>query len=232
MHVHVRHQGRRRRRRRLGTRQAHRRARLRLQLARDRARRCTAPSWRWTVRSSRRVDGVDAGIASTYSLQMSVPGGSRVPVAGLTWVGVLSTHRRRGVLTAMMRDHLDGLRDEGGEAVAALFAAEPGIYGRFGYGLASTRLKVTIPREFARLLPGARDDDPDVSLRRARGRPPPAGPGQRRRGGARGRACPRAARCGGTGRSTTRRPSAAGRRRCAACWSRTRPARAPTRSTA
>ena len=108
------------------------------------------------------VDGTDAGVASTYSLDMSVPGG-RLPVAGLTWVGVLPTYRRRGVLTAMMRDHLDGLRD-GGEAVAALYAAEPAIYGRFGYGLASTRFSVSIPREFARLTVGPRPDDPEAVL--------------------------------------------------------------------
>ncbi len=108
------------------------------------------------------VDGVDAGIASTYSLRMSVPGAAGVPVAGLTWVGVLPTHRRRGVLRAMMRQHLDDLHDNGHEPVAALFAAEPGIYGRFGYGLASQRYSVKIPREFARLT--STDDEPTAVL--------------------------------------------------------------------
>jgi predicted acetyltransferase len=74
--------------------------------------------------------------ASIYSRRMTVPGGE-VPIAGVTQVGVQPTHRRRGMLTAMMRRQLDDVRAEGKEAVAALWAAEAAIYGRFGYGLAS-----------------------------------------------------------------------------------------------
>ncbi len=108
--------------------------------------------------------GVDVGIASTYSLEMSLPGVPRAPVAGLTWVGVLPTHRRTGVLTALMRHHLDDLHENNKEPVAALYASEPGIYGRFGYGLASQRLSVTIPREFARLTSPPAVDDPRPRL--------------------------------------------------------------------
>ncbi len=106
------------------------------------------------------IGGHDAGIASTYSLEMSVPGAPRQPVAGLTWVGVLPTHRRRGVLTALMRHHLNELHDQTREPVAALFASEPSIYGRFGYGPASQRLSIRIPREFARLTTPPEQDDP------------------------------------------------------------------------
>ncbi|HEX5621867.1 MAG TPA: GNAT family N-acetyltransferase [Solirubrobacteraceae bacterium] len=74
--------------------------------------------------------------ASIYSRRMTVPGGE-VPIAGVTQVGVQPTHRRRGMLTAMMRRQLDDVRAAGNEAVAALWAAEAAIYGRFGYGLAS-----------------------------------------------------------------------------------------------
>ena len=74
--------------------------------------------------------------ASIYSRRMTVPGGE-VPIAGVTQVGVAPTHRRRGMLTAMMRRQLDDVRAAGEEAVAALWAAEAAIYGRFGYGLAS-----------------------------------------------------------------------------------------------
>jgi predicted acetyltransferase len=54
----------------------------------------------------------------------------------VTGVGVLPTHRRRGVLNALMRRQLDDIR-EGGEPIAALWASEGSIYGRFGYGVAT-----------------------------------------------------------------------------------------------
>ena len=74
-----------------------------------------------------------------YSLQMSVPGERVVPTAGITWITVAPTHRRRGVLTAIMRRQLDGVHEQQREPVAALWAAEAGIYGRFGYAPASRR---------------------------------------------------------------------------------------------
>ncbi|HEV3168773.1 MAG TPA: GNAT family N-acetyltransferase [Actinocrinis sp.] len=95
------------------------------------------------------------GAAGIYTLEMSVPGG-RVPLAGVTWVSVLPTHRRRGILTSLMRHQLDGLHESGGEAIAGLTASEPPIYGRFGYGLATTGVSLTVPRHKAglRLPPG------------------------------------------------------------------------------
>ena len=63
------------------------------------------------------------------------PGG-RLPCAGVTVVGVLPTHRRRGILDRMMRAQLADIRERG-EPIAALWASEETIYGRFGYGLAS-----------------------------------------------------------------------------------------------
>ena len=86
-----------------------------------------------------------AGVYAAYSLDLTVPGGS-VPCAGLTWVGVHPQDRRRGVLTAMMRHHLRSVVDRGTEPVGALWAAETAIYGRFGYGLASRNLWLTVPR--------------------------------------------------------------------------------------
>lgn len=81
-------------------------------------------------------DGNDiVGTAGTWTFDMSVPGGS-VPCGGLTWVAVLPSHRRKGILTAMMRNQLDSVRDRG-EPIAALWASESSIYGRFGYGLAA-----------------------------------------------------------------------------------------------
>src|SRR5438270_8020918 len=85
------------------------------------------------------------GGASIFTFEMTVPGG-RVPLAGVSWVSVMSTHRRRGILSSMMRHQLHGLHESGGEAVAGLTASEPPIYGRFGYGLASRTAQLTIPR--------------------------------------------------------------------------------------
>lgn len=83
------------------------------------------------------------GTAGTHSFRMTVPGGASVPTAGLTLVSVQTTHRRRGVLTSMMRRQLDDVRERG-EPLAALTASEPAIYGRFGYGGATTRLQLSV----------------------------------------------------------------------------------------
>jgi predicted acetyltransferase len=93
------------------------------------------------------VDGQTVGLGSVYSLMLSVPGGAVVPMGGVTWVGVQATHRRRGVLRAMMRRMVDDARDRGTEAVLGLFALDPGIYGRFGYGPASHAFDVSIPTQ-------------------------------------------------------------------------------------
>jgi len=88
------------------------------------------------------------GGAGTFTYRMSVPGGS-VPVGGATVVGVLPTHRRRGVLTSMMRAQLEDSRARG-EVAAYLWASEATIYGRFGYGLASRIGAVSLARDRTR----------------------------------------------------------------------------------
>lgn len=75
------------------------------------------------------------GTAGIYSFRLTVPGG-QLAAAGVTMVGVHPTHRRRGILRALMRAQLDAIRARG-EPVAVLWASEPAIYGRFGYGLAA-----------------------------------------------------------------------------------------------
>ncbi|GGB98362.1 GNAT family N-acetyltransferase [Cellulomonas carbonis] len=110
-----------------------------------------------------RARGVEADDGELVAMHASYPFGSfpvpgaRVPVAGLTWVGVHPGHRRRGLLRAMIDDHV--ARSLGrGEPVSALFAAEPAIYGRFGYGRAADDLRLTVPRGAAlRDVPGAQD---------------------------------------------------------------------------
>ncbi len=83
------------------------------------------------------------GTAGAFSFRLTVPGGTSVPAAGVTMVSVAATHRRRGVLTSMMRRQLDDVRSLG-EPLAVLCASEPAIYGRFGYGAASFQLDAEI----------------------------------------------------------------------------------------
>ena len=83
------------------------------------------------------------GTCGAFRFRMTVPGGAVLPTAGVTMVTVSATHRRRGVLTSMMRRQLDDVR-EWGEPLAALTASEPAIYGRFGYAAATFRLHAEI----------------------------------------------------------------------------------------
>ncbi|TPW13058.1 MAG: hypothetical protein FD127_2267 [Acidimicrobiaceae bacterium] len=92
------------------------------------------------------------GIAGSYAIEATMPGGTTVPMSGITWVSVSATHRRRGVLTDLIGAcHSD--TDERGEPVAMLFASEGGIYERFGYGIGSSMRNVTIDRRRASLRP-------------------------------------------------------------------------------
>jgi predicted acetyltransferase len=87
-----------------------------------------------------------------FSRTLTVPG-AVVPCAGVTWVTVAPTVRRRGLLTEMMRRQLTGLHEEEREPVAALWAAEFPIYGRFGYAPAAYRGGLTGRLERLRLRP-------------------------------------------------------------------------------
>jgi predicted acetyltransferase len=74
--------------------------------------------------------------AGAGSWELTVPGPATVPAATVTAVAVLPSHRRRGILTALMARQLDDVADRG-EPIAVLTASESIIYGRFGYGLAT-----------------------------------------------------------------------------------------------
>jgi predicted acetyltransferase len=87
------------------------------------------------------------GTCGILGRRMTLPGAGPIPVAAVTAVTVKPGHRRRGALTRMMRAQLHGLHDEGGEAIATLWASEASIYGRFGYGSAANHLGVEIPAE-------------------------------------------------------------------------------------
>lgn len=84
------------------------------------------------------------GTAGAYSLRLTVPGGE-VDCAGVTMVGVVPTHRRRGVMTSLMTHQLRDVAERG-EPLAALWASEDAIYGRFGYGAASVQALIDVPR--------------------------------------------------------------------------------------
>jgi predicted acetyltransferase len=109
-------------------------------------------------------DGGDiVGGAGVFPFEMTVPG-AVVPCAGVTVVGVLPTHRRRGILTRMMRAQLDDVRKRGDEPFAALWASEPTIYGRFGYGHASHTYEIRVPRVRAALRAGSPPRTGEVRL--------------------------------------------------------------------
>ena len=93
------------------------------------------------ARDGRRIVGTFALRTST----LSVPGGAPVSCAAVTAVGVAQTHRRRGLLRAMMERGLAEARERG-EAVAALYASESAIYGRFGFGGSVLQRRYTIDR--------------------------------------------------------------------------------------
>ncbi|HYZ99249.1 MAG TPA: GNAT family N-acetyltransferase [Acidimicrobiales bacterium] len=101
--------------------------------------------------------GVVAGTAGAYSMEVALPGGGSLPMAGVTWVGVLPTHRRRGALRAMMGAVHDQALERG-EPIAGLTASEGGIYRRFGYGVATRCHEVVIDRaalaDVERVVPG------------------------------------------------------------------------------
>ena len=91
-------------------------------------------------------DGQVVGGAGAFPYELSVPGGS-LACAGVTAVGVHPTHRRRGVLRTMMDAQLRDVHERG-EPIAALWASEETIYGRFGYGIAAWAGELRVPHEW------------------------------------------------------------------------------------
>jgi len=88
------------------------------------------------------------GTLGAFPFDITVPGDGTVPMAGTTIVTVSPTHRRRGVLSAMMRDHLaDTINRD--EPLAGLWASESSIYGRFGFGVATENEEIEIDRTYA-----------------------------------------------------------------------------------
>jgi predicted acetyltransferase len=96
------------------------------------------------------------GTAGDFGLTLTIPGGE-LPAAGVTLVGVLPTHRRRGILNQLMRTEIDAMVRRG-DPLAILWATEAPIYGRYGYGLATVYTSIKAERDRFRL----RGDPPAV----------------------------------------------------------------------
>lgn len=109
------------------------------------------PTWEPLLERERSLcafdDGAMVATAGIYSFGMTIPGGE-LPAAGVTSVGVLPSHRRRGILTSMMRRQLDDVHARG-EPLAILWASEGGIYQRFGYGLATLVGRIAVEQSRA-----------------------------------------------------------------------------------
>ncbi|NKQ52235.1 GNAT family N-acetyltransferase [Amycolatopsis sp. K13G38] len=97
-------------------------------------------------------DGELIGTVRSFDTELTVPGGTRLPFAAVTGVGVRPDRTRRGVLRAMMRAQLDDFTTRG-VPLAGLYASEAVIYGRFGYGAATVTRDFEIDRRRAALRP-------------------------------------------------------------------------------
>jgi predicted acetyltransferase len=87
---------------------------------------------------------IPVGTTASFGFALTVPGGE-LGAGGVTWVAVLPSHRRRGILTQMMRRQFDDLH-ELGEPLAILWASEAAIYGRFGYGISAPTVQMDADR--------------------------------------------------------------------------------------
>jgi predicted acetyltransferase len=92
-------------------------------------------------------DGDIVGYSIAYPLEMNVEGGM-LPTTLVDGVGVLPTHRRRGILNQMMDFHLLDFHERG-ETLSGLGASEAIIYGRYGYGIGSMQVDFSIDRREA-----------------------------------------------------------------------------------
>lgn len=122
-------------------------------------------------------DGQVVGSGGAFPFETGVPGGL-IRAAGITLVGVLPTHRRRGIFGGLMRAQMNDIHERG-EPIAYLWASEDALYGRFGYGVASFcgsidlgRDRSAYDREFepagrVRLLDADEAVDPFYEIQRA-----------------------------------------------------------------
>lgn len=110
------------------------------------------------------------GTAGACSTRLTVPGGRSVVAPGVTAVGVLPSHRRLGINTRLMGTLLDQAAERG-EPLAYLWASESGIYGRFGYGMASLCGELEIGTDRSDFVDGVRIEGRVQALPRDRALP-------------------------------------------------------------
>ncbi|MGY5125406.1 GNAT family N-acetyltransferase [Streptomyces nigrescens] len=103
------------------------------------------------------------GGTAAYTRSLTVPG-TVLPVAGVTWVGVAPTHRRRGILTALMRKQLTDLHEGGREPIAVLRPSEARIYGRYGYGPSSRGAQLRCEKRSMHFRPSTDFGDGSIRL--------------------------------------------------------------------
>jgi predicted acetyltransferase len=115
-----------------------------------------------------RVEGDIVATGRNYTFELTMPGGAVVPAGGVSWISTRPSHRRRGLLTRVMR-HLVEDSCARGELASMLTASEGGIYPRFGYGVGTRVATYEVPRpgtEFLAPMPAnarLRMIEPDVA---------------------------------------------------------------------
>ncbi|HLU60466.1 MAG TPA: GNAT family N-acetyltransferase [Pseudonocardia sp.] len=100
--------------------------------------------------------GEIVGITGSYPFDVTLPGGAVLAAEGVSWVSVAVTHRRRGILRTLLAEQHRGFAADG-VPLSLLTASEGGIYGRFGYGIATEHREVAIDRRRAAFRPGVPD---------------------------------------------------------------------------
>lgn len=93
------------------------------------------------------------GTFRSFATELTLPGGRPIPASAVSAVSVLSTHRRRGILSSLVVDDVARTRERG-DPVGILFSAEWPIYGRFGYGPATWEASWAVRTRAARFLRG------------------------------------------------------------------------------
>lgn len=101
--------------------------------------------------------GTVVATAASFALTLGIPGGT-LAMAGLTMVSVRPSHRRRGLMRALIRLHLEDARARG-EPIGGLWASEATIYGRFGYGVAAEGDELEIETPGLEITAAAGDGD-------------------------------------------------------------------------
>ncbi len=100
------------------------------------------------------VDGAPVGKTAAFPMETTLPGGRSIRTPGVTSVAVLPTHRRRGLLRALLTRQLSEMA-AAGEPATVLTASEGSIYGRFGFGVTTLYARIEVNRPEVEFLPTA-----------------------------------------------------------------------------